>query len=142
MHRHDVPTRSVGGGITIGLGKAISIRTGLPHVCIPTTYAGSETTPILGDYRLAPSSATPSVVVLTSLMRRPALRSFLIPSHTNSPNIPKAMKQLADALPESKVKRSLSDLGMKQEDIDPAADIAVSIHTGTRVQSSALRYVN
>src|SRR5579862_5661123 len=33
---------SIGGGSTIGLGKAISVRTGLPHICIPTTYAGSE----------------------------------------------------------------------------------------------------
>lgn len=40
---------SVGGGSTIGLGKAISVRTGLPHLCIPTTYAGSEMTPILGE---------------------------------------------------------------------------------------------
>ncbi|KAI9148175.1 putative maleylacetate reductase [Paramyrothecium foliicola] len=40
---------SVGGGSTIGLGKAISIRTGLPHFCVPTTYAGSEMTPILGE---------------------------------------------------------------------------------------------
>ena len=40
---------SIGGGSTIGLGKAISIRTGLLHICIPTTYAGSEMTPILGE---------------------------------------------------------------------------------------------
>ncbi|KAM5356468.1 hypothetical protein ACJ41O_003114 [Fusarium nematophilum] len=40
---------SIGGGSTIGLGKAISIRTGLPHIAIPTTYAGSEVTPILGE---------------------------------------------------------------------------------------------
>ena len=40
---------SIGGGSTIGLGKAISIRTGLQHICIPTTYAGSEMTPILGE---------------------------------------------------------------------------------------------
>ena len=40
---------SLGGGSTIGLGKAISIRTGLYHLCIPTTYAGSEVTPILGE---------------------------------------------------------------------------------------------
>lgn len=40
---------SFGGGSTIGLGKAISIRTGLPHICISTTYAGSEMTPILGE---------------------------------------------------------------------------------------------
>ncbi|KAL1953736.1 hypothetical protein VTO42DRAFT_2300 [Malbranchea cinnamomea] len=40
---------SIGGGSSIGLGKAISFRTGLPHICIPTTYAGSEMTPILGE---------------------------------------------------------------------------------------------
>lgn len=40
---------TIGGGSTIGLGKAISIRTGMPHICIPTTYAGSEMTPILGE---------------------------------------------------------------------------------------------
>lgn len=42
---------SIGGGSTIGLGKAISFRTGLPHIAIPTTYAGSEMTPILGETR-------------------------------------------------------------------------------------------
>lgn len=40
---------SIGGGSTIGLGKAMSLRTGLPHITIPTTYAGSEATPILGQ---------------------------------------------------------------------------------------------
>ncbi|CAH0057779.1 unnamed protein product [Clonostachys solani] len=40
---------SIGGGSTIGLGKAISFRTGLYHLAIPTTYAGSEATPILGE---------------------------------------------------------------------------------------------
>jgi alcohol dehydrogenase class IV/protocatechuate 3,4-dioxygenase beta subunit len=40
---------SVGGGSTTGLGKAISLRTGLPHIVAPTTFAGSEMTPILGE---------------------------------------------------------------------------------------------
>lgn len=40
---------SIGGGSVIGLGKALSIRTGLKHICIPTTYSGSEMTPILGE---------------------------------------------------------------------------------------------
>ncbi|KAK5991517.1 Maleylacetate reductase [Cladobotryum mycophilum] len=40
---------SIGGGSTVGLGKALSIRTGLPHISIPTTYAGSEMTPIVGE---------------------------------------------------------------------------------------------
>ncbi|SDH73387.1 MULTISPECIES: maleylacetate reductase [Bradyrhizobium] len=40
---------AVGGGSTVGLGKAIALRTGLPQIAIPTTYAGSEMTPILGE---------------------------------------------------------------------------------------------
>ncbi len=42
---------SLGGGSTIGLGKAIALRTGLAQIVIPTTYAGSEATPILGETR-------------------------------------------------------------------------------------------
>lgn len=42
-------TVAIGGGSTIGLGKAIALRTGLAQVVIPTTYAGSEMTPILGE---------------------------------------------------------------------------------------------
>lgn len=40
---------SIGGGSTIGLGKAIALRTDLPQIVLPTTYAGSEMTPILGE---------------------------------------------------------------------------------------------
>lgn len=42
-------TVSIGGGSTTGLGKAIAIRLGLRQICIPTTYAGSEMTPTLGE---------------------------------------------------------------------------------------------
>ena len=38
-----------GGGTAIGLSKAMALRTGLPQLVIPTTYAGSEMTPILGQ---------------------------------------------------------------------------------------------
>ena len=40
---------ALGGGSTTGLGKALALRTDLPQVVIPTTYAGSEATPILGQ---------------------------------------------------------------------------------------------
>ncbi|GAB3253250.1 maleylacetate reductase [Arthrobacter pigmenti] len=39
---------AVGGGSAIGLGKAIALKHGLPIVAIPTTYAGSEMTPVWG----------------------------------------------------------------------------------------------
>lgn len=40
---------AIGGGSTIGLGKAIALRTDLPQIVVPTTYAGSEATPIIGE---------------------------------------------------------------------------------------------
>lgn len=39
---------ALGGGSTIGLGKAIALESSLPIIAIPTTYAGSEMTPIYG----------------------------------------------------------------------------------------------
>jgi len=41
-------TVSVGGGSTVGLSKMLSLNLGLPSLAIPTTYAGSEMTPIWG----------------------------------------------------------------------------------------------
>lgn len=40
---------ALGGGSTIGLGKAIATRTGADQIAVPTTYAGSEMTDILGE---------------------------------------------------------------------------------------------
>lgn len=42
-------TVAVGGGSTTGLGKAIALRTDLPQIVVPTTYAGSEMTNLLGE---------------------------------------------------------------------------------------------
>ena len=39
---------AIGGGSTIGLGKAIALTSELPILAIPTTFAGSEMTPIYG----------------------------------------------------------------------------------------------
>ncbi|GGI99051.1 maleylacetate reductase [Streptomyces brasiliensis] len=42
---------ALGGGSAVGLAKALSVRTGLPQIAVPTTYAGSEVTPVLGETR-------------------------------------------------------------------------------------------
>jgi len=47
--RHDVDVVvALGGGSAIGLGKAVAHSRSVPLVAIPTTYAGSEMTPVLG----------------------------------------------------------------------------------------------
>ena len=40
---------ALGGGSAIGLGKAIALRTDATQICLPTTFAGSEMTNILGE---------------------------------------------------------------------------------------------
>ncbi|WP_320774577.1 maleylacetate reductase [Streptomyces sp. CRN 30] len=40
---------ALGGGSAVGLAKALAARTGLPQLAVPTTYAGSEVTPVLGE---------------------------------------------------------------------------------------------
>jgi len=39
---------AVGGGSAIGLGKAVAVTTGALLVAVPTTYSGSEMTPVYG----------------------------------------------------------------------------------------------
>jgi alcohol dehydrogenase class IV len=60
---------ALGGGSAIGLAKALSLRSGLPQLVLPTTYAGSEMTPILGETRdgikttLGSSDLVPDTVI-------------------------------------------------------------------------------
>lgn len=40
---------AIGGGSTIGLAKAMALRSKLAQIALPTTFAGSEATPVLGQ---------------------------------------------------------------------------------------------
>jgi alcohol dehydrogenase class IV len=59
---------ALGGGSTIGLGKAIALRTDLPQIVIPTTYAGSEMTPILGQTEVGRKSTLRTLSVLPEVV--------------------------------------------------------------------------
>lgn len=48
LRSHADGVLAVGGGSTIGLAKIVALETGLPIVAVPTTYAGSEATPVWG----------------------------------------------------------------------------------------------
>jgi maleylacetate reductase len=55
---------AIGGGSTTGLGKAIALRTNLPQIVVPTSYAGSEMTSILGETRdgLKTTQSSPKIL--------------------------------------------------------------------------------
>jgi maleylacetate reductase len=59
---------ALGGGSTIGLAKALALRTELPQIVLPTTYAGSEATPILGETREGKKSTIRSMQVLPEVI--------------------------------------------------------------------------
>lgn len=72
---------AVGGGSTVGLGKAIALTSELPIVAIPTTFAGSEMTAIWGmteagvkktgrDVRVLPKTVIYDPLLLASLPAR------------------------------------------------------------------------
>jgi maleylacetate reductase len=55
---------SIGGGSTTGAAKAVALELGLPIAAVPTTYAGSEMTPIYGmtDGRRKRTGVSPDVL--------------------------------------------------------------------------------
>ncbi len=57
-------TVAIGGGSTTGLGKAIALRTDLPQIVLPTTYAGSEMTPVVGQTEAGRKTTQRSLKVL------------------------------------------------------------------------------
>jgi maleylacetate reductase len=58
---------AVGGGSTVGLGKAIALESSIPIIAVPTTYAGSEMTPIYGitEAKLKKTGRDPRVLPRT-----------------------------------------------------------------------------
>jgi maleylacetate reductase len=59
---------AIGGESAIGLSKALVLRTGLPQIVVPTTYAGSEATPILGETQEGLKTTQRSVKVLPEVI--------------------------------------------------------------------------
>ncbi|MCP4820347.1 MAG: maleylacetate reductase [Shimia sp.] len=70
---------SFGGGSTTGLGKAIALRTGLPQIAVPTTYAGSEATPILGQTEAGKKTTLRDAAVLPSIIVYDVARTATLP---------------------------------------------------------------
>src|SRR5258708_38994697 len=58
----------LGGGSAVGLGKAVGVRTDLPQIVVPTAYAGSEATPVLGETRDGQKSTIRSMQVLPEVI--------------------------------------------------------------------------
>jgi maleylacetate reductase len=89
---------AVGGGSAIGLAKAVAKETGLPIVAVPTTYAGSEMTPIWGltEADRKTTGRDPRVLPAT-VVYDPALTATLQPALSVTSGI-NALAHSAEAL--------------------------------------------
>ena len=128
---------AVGGGSTIGLGKAIALESSLPILAIPTTYAGSEMTPILGitengvkttvrDWRMLPKTVIydadltltlPAQLSATSGMNAIAHGVEALYAKEANPIMSlmaeESIRVLADALP--KITRNTQDIAARSD---------------------------
>ncbi len=100
-HADDVQADSfvaIGGGSTTGLAKALALRTGRPQIVIPTTYAGSEATPILGQTENGiKTTLTDPKVLPDVILYDPELVVSLPPAMTVTSGL-NAMAHAAEAL--------------------------------------------
>lgn len=89
---------AVGGGSTTGLGKAIALRTGLPQIVLPTTYAGSEMTPILGETESGVKRTQTSAKVLPGTVIYDVDLTLSLPSSLSAVSGINAIAHAAEAL--------------------------------------------
>lgn len=89
---------AVGGGSTIGLGKAIAYRTDLPQLVVPTTYAGSEMTPILGQTEGGVKTTLRSAKVLPETVIYDPELTLTLPDFISGPSGMNAIAHSVEAL--------------------------------------------
>jgi alcohol dehydrogenase class IV len=89
---------SVGGGSTTGTAKAVALKLGLPIVAVPTTYAGSEVTPIWGMTEGQRKTTGRSLDVLPRVVIYDPELTFTLPPSISGPSGMNAMAHCVEAL--------------------------------------------
>src|SRR5690606_16509189 len=88
----------IGGGSTVGVGKGIALETGLPIVAVPTTYAGSEMTPIYGLTEAGVKKTGRDRKVLPKAVIYDVNLTLSLPAHIAAPSGMNAMPHCVEAL--------------------------------------------
>jgi maleylacetate reductase len=89
---------AVGGGSTIGLGKAIALTSDLPILAIPTTFAGSEMTPIYGITAQGQKKTGRDARVLPKTVIYDPLLTMTLPAKVAGPSGMNAIAHCVEAL--------------------------------------------
>lgn len=88
----------VGGGSTTGLAKAIALHTGLPIIALPTTYAGSEVTSIVGQTEDGAKTTMRDPVMLPKVVIYDAALTQTLPRATSITSALNAAAHAVEAL--------------------------------------------
>jgi maleylacetate reductase len=88
----------IGGGTTIGLAKGIALTTGLPIIAIPTTYSGSEMTPVQGITEGGVKRTTRDPRLLPKVVIYDPELTFDLPSAVSGPSGVNAIAHCVEAL--------------------------------------------
>ena len=89
---------TVGGGTTTGTGKLIALESGIPLVAVPTTYAGSEMTPIYGLTEGTVKRTGRDRKVLPRTVIYDPLLTVSLPPHVSGPSGINAIAHSIEAL--------------------------------------------
>jgi maleylacetate reductase len=89
---------TIGGGSAIGFGKAIVLETAIPIIAVPTTYSGSEVTPVYGITRNGQKwTGRDASVLPKTVVYDPAL-TVSLPSSVTGPSGMNAIAHCVEAL--------------------------------------------
>jgi len=89
---------AVGGGSATGLAKALAARTDVDLVVLPTTYAGSEVTPVLGETANGQKTTRSTPMVLPETVIYDVELSRNLPAHLAIPSALNALAHAVEAL--------------------------------------------
>ena len=88
---------AIGGGSAIGLAKAIALTTKLPIIAIPTTYAGSEMTPVWGQTADGDKTTGTDLAVLPKTVVYDPLLSRTLPIAITAASVANAIAHCVEA---------------------------------------------
>ena len=89
---------SVGGGSTTGTAKAIALEQELPILAVPTTYAGSEMTPVWGLTEGQTKTTGRSLAVLPRVVIYDPELTLTLPASVTGPSAMNAIAHCVEAL--------------------------------------------
>jgi len=89
---------AIGGGSTVGLAKAIALDLSLPIIAVPTTYAGSEMTPIWGLTESGEKRTGRDIAVLPRVVIYDPLLTLDLPARVAGPSGINALAHCVEAL--------------------------------------------